>query len=157
MLRKNIVERFADRNGFLTGPELQTVQSKIKALSREYIGSGSANENPEHTAIGEYFDDARKAIDELTARQNPAEAENLKAANRAFAHEIVLRKATAAKSTQAYNGAFTPTELGTGSLLNGPEHEARRSTRTSWRPGSRSSHRAPRIRQRLSVMLSLGF
>lgn len=112
LIRKNVVERFADRNGRLTGKELQTVQSKIKELSRTYISSGEKSGNPEHTALGEYLDDARRAIDSLIERQNPAEAAALKATNRAFAHEIILRKATAAKSTQAYNGAFTPNELG---------------------------------------------
>jgi hypothetical protein len=121
LLRSNIVERFADKNGKLTGPELQTVQSKIKALSRTYITSGERSGNPEHTALGEYLDDARKVLDDLIARQNPAEAQALKDTNRAFAHEIVLRKATAAKSAQAYNGEFTPNELGNAMVRVSPE------------------------------------
>jgi hypothetical protein len=121
LIRNNITNRFADRNGQLTGPELQTVQSKIKALSRQYISSGEKSGNPEHTAFGEYLDDARKAVDDLIARQNPAEAQALKDANRAYAHEIVLRKATAAPSAQAYEGAFTPNELGKAMNRVSPE------------------------------------
>ena len=112
LIKSNVITRFQDRMGNLSGQELQTVQSKIKALSRGYISSGEKSGNPEHTALGEYLDDARRAIDDLVARQNPQEAQALKDTNRAFAHEIILRKATAAPSTQKYHGAFGPQELG---------------------------------------------
>lgn len=122
LIRSNIIRRFADRPlGPMSGAELQTMSAKLKALSRGFIKSGETSGNPKHTAMGEYLDDARRALDDLIGRQHPNEIQNLKDVNRAFAHEIILRKATAMPSTEAYDGAFTPNELGKAMSRVSPE------------------------------------
>lgn len=108
IVRTNITEKFADRNGVLMGDELQAALAKIKQIARDHLDS----KDPEKRAIGRHLVDIRRAVDALRRSQNPAEAEALRGADRAYAMSKILEKAHGANAGQAFEGQFTPAQLG---------------------------------------------
>lgn len=108
IVRENITEKFVDKNGTLTGEEMQAALAKIKQKARDYLDS----KDPEKVAIGRHLAKVRSAVDALRRSQNPAEADALRGADRAYAMSKILQKAHGANAGQAFEGQFTPAQLG---------------------------------------------
>lgn len=107
IVNKNITQKFADRNGVLTGAELQAALAKIKQKTSDYLEGTS-----EEKAIARHLISIRRAVDNLRRSQNPAEAEALRGADRAYAMSKILQKAHKVNAGQAFDGQFSPAQLG---------------------------------------------
>ena len=120
IINSKIINRFRDRNGSVTGAELQSLQSDMRELFRKMSEQGGKQD------VAHYVDRARRAVDIELAIQNPAAARRLRDVNRAYAHQKILERATANPATLAYNGEFTPTQLGAAMTQKSGERQVAR-------------------------------
>jgi hypothetical protein len=107
-IRGNITERFADSGGTLSGSQMQAALAELRAVARTYTDSG----RPQEKLMGRYMRDAVNAVSRLARSQHPVEAEALRGADIAYSHSKILEIAHGKNAAQAFEGQFTPAQLG---------------------------------------------
>jgi len=108
ILNRNLLERFADNRGVLDGEGLQAAMARVKQITRDYADSS----NPQQKAIGRALREARGVIEAERNAQNPVQAADLAGADRAYAKSKILEIAHGKNAGQAFDGQFTPAQLG---------------------------------------------
>jgi hypothetical protein len=108
IIATQITEKFAAAGGRADGKTLQGMTSELGRLGSGWAGDPSVDTR----MLGQAVNDVRDALSAALERQNPAQAPLLKRANEGWAVLTRLRAAGSSTATQAYEGAFTPTQLG---------------------------------------------
>ncbi len=104
ILQHDVFHHF-DPQGRMGGSEFKQVESELGRQARSYGTSPVAAERN----IGEIFGRLQQHMRDMLVRSNPGHAEELKAANEAFAHKLRIERAAA--STGSDQGIFTPAQL----------------------------------------------
>lgn len=103
-IRDKVMSRF-DGSNTINGETYQTVKSELSRLTSRYSGSPSAADRE----LGDAFLGVQKSLQGLLARTNPQIAEELAAADRAYANSV--RVSGAASRVGATEGVFTAPQL----------------------------------------------
>lgn len=95
----------ASPQGLMNGETLKNVTGEINRLSRGYMSDPSFDKRQ----LGNALSEASQTLMSAVERQNPQNAQELKAINEGWANYSRIRRA--ASSTAAPDGVFTPTQL----------------------------------------------
>jgi len=100
------VTRKMSQNGSLTGESIKEIESELGRLSDGYRKSGELDARD----LGDALLQAQANLRSWLARQNPAQAEKLKAVNSGWANYLRMEKASGMRG--AKEGIFSPAQLG---------------------------------------------
>lgn len=92
-------------NGVMLGDNLKLVESELGYLSRRYRASGLVSQQQ----LGDALREAQQLVRENLERTNPAEADQLRAINRAWSRFMPVEDASIRRATS--DGIFTPGDL----------------------------------------------
>lgn len=105
ILQNRLSNRFARNSGVLDGSTLKQVESELGKIGSQYRSSADAAQRE----LGHFVDETRFAVRDALERQNPAQAEELKKINKAYA--LFTRIEGAAGRRAGSEGVFTPADL----------------------------------------------
>lgn len=86
------------------GDTIKDIDSQLASYGRQF-----SQGDPDHQTMGDLFTEARGHLNDLLARSNPDNADDLKAINTGYANLVRVEKAAGANG--ARDGVFTPAQL----------------------------------------------
>ena len=115
---KRITPLFQQNSGVLPGDVYKTIDARLRGLSDKFGGST----NTDDQLIGDAFDGIREAMMDSAARANPQAADQIKAANAAYANYVRVSRAAGMTGSKA--GVFSAEGL--QSAVRGADTSVRR-------------------------------
>lgn len=107
ILETRVFRNVDQSDATITGAQFKRIESELGALAREYRTAA----DPSARSVGTAIEGFRTGLRDMIARQNPAQAERIRAINNGYAELVRVERAAGGSAAQARGGVFTGGEL----------------------------------------------